>query len=462
MKNGFMRTFVIILAFLVLFEITALFSLYHLVPFILLSILLFMTLILLFRYIPKYDKLTNTYRYITFKDKYYSLEGRKALIYIDINNSSLIEKIYSKSKKDEIIKEISKIIKKNINTDLITRKTVDRFLVCVKYSSRESLENLVKRIYKEVQNLELADLYVITCSFGISICGKNSIEEEEWKCYAALKEAKEHYSKYYSFYEEEDFEEKVINKKAVDELVYAIKNNQLLVYLQPIYDTDTKKISGAEALVRMKKDNKIVPAGKFITTAQKEGLISLIDKYVINEVCLLIEKFKKEHVDFKKIAVNVSRETLEDEDSIEYYKEVFKKHGVDNGDIELEITERNNNESEIESLKSSIKHLEKNFNLSLDDFGTGYSTLSMISEYNIKTLKIDRSFISNDIEKNKKIIKYLILLAKELGIDTVAEGVESKEQYNYLKKVGCKKIQGYYFAQALTSDDFKELVLKEK
>ena len=422
-------------------------------------IILMALLLYLLRLVPKYEKITNKYKYETFKEKYYQFKEKKVLILFDINEYILLEKLYTKSKRDEIVKEVTDIIVKNTKTDLITRKFNDKFLICIKYQSKEKIEELVTKIHKEVENIKLPESYILSCSFGISYCDKNNLEDEELDCISALKSAKDSYNKFYSFYELEAFDTKINNKKILDELIYSLKNNKLIIYLQPIYDTKTLKINGAEALVRMKKDDQIIPAGNFIDLAEKEGLITLVDRYVFVEVCKIINSFKKEKIPFHKIAVNVSRETIEE--SLDFYNENFKKYGITRSDIELEITERNSSESEIKDLKKAIKNLEKDFIISLDDFGTGYSTLSMLSEYDIHTLKIDKAFVNSDLEKNKKIISHLVELSKELNIETIAEGVENEEEYNFLKKLGCNNIQGYYLSRPISVEDFKSKILNK-
>ena len=457
MKNRLLKFLPIFIILLLITDIVIIImqNYYSLSVILTMSILLF-----IYRQIPKYENITDTYKNDTFRKKYYKFNEKKVLICIDINEYVLLERLYTKNKRNNILKQVSNIIINNTKTDLITRKYNDKFFVCIKYQNKEKIEKIIKNINSDIQKIKVSDKYILSCCFGVSYCDKNRLEDEELECFIALKKAKESYNNYYDFYEKEDFDKKINNKRIIDELIYSLNNNNLLVYLQPIYETKTKKISGAEALIRIERDNKIIPAGEFIDLAEKEGLITLIDRFIFVEVCKIISNCKKEKIDFKKIAVNVSRETLELEDTLSFYEENFKKYGINKGEIELEITERNSTMSELNSFKSIIKKLEKLFLISVDDFGTGYSTLSMLSEYNIDTLKIDRSFVNSDLDKNKRIIEHLVKLSNELNIKTVAEGVSEEKEYEFLKNIGCTYLQGYYFSKPMSSEEFKTLIKK--
>jgi EAL domain-containing protein (putative c-di-GMP-specific phosphodiesterase class I) len=222
----------------------------------------------------------------------------------------------------------------------------------------------------------------------------------------------------------------------------------------------SKSIIGSEALVRLVKDGKIVPAKDFIDVAEKYQFTVPLDKYVLIETCKYIKELKSKKIKFNCISVNISRNTLCDDNMLVYYTNILNQYDIKKNEIEFEVTERDSSESI--DLSDTIHELSKKFNVSIDDFGTGLSSLSMLSESRIKTIKIDRKFVVDKSESTRKILDNIIKLASSLGFDIVAEGVETKEQVDYLKKKGCNIIQGYYFYEPMSFEEFVKVLEGEK
>ena len=238
----------------------------------------------------------------------------------------------------------------------------------------------------------------------------------------------------------------------------ALENEEFEVYYQPKINVKTNKIEGVEALVRWKKGDKIIPPSDFIPIFEKNQFIIKLDTYILKKVCKDLEEWKKKYknISMPLVSVNVSKEHLTRKNFKSEYESIVKKRGINPKEIEIEITETATIEKDIISMIKEIK--EAGFIISIDDFGTGYSSLSMLQDMSIDTIKIDKIFIDqinlNDTKKN--IIEYIILIAKKLKIKTVAEGVENKEQVEYLKKLGCDFIQGYYYFKPLTKKEFEK------
>ena len=408
--------------------------------------------------LPKHDSLTKTYTYNSFKKKISSKKNMEYIVYIDIDDFSLLENILNKKKINKLIKNISIIVKGNFKKDIISRKFKDTFVVCTAMD-KENLIKKIKTIHAEIQKIQIDDNYSVSSSFGISVFDNENIDLSEWKAYVALKNAKKLYGEYYSIYDDEMLSKLKNDKKVADELTKTIANKKPIVYYQPIYSVNGKKICKSEALVRLASNNEIVPAANFIPIAQKTGHIKLIDRFVIKEVFSKINETKKEGKRFVKVAINISRESIEDNTFIDYIYNLAKKYNIEKDDVEFEIVEDNFNRVDVDTLNDRIVELSNNYNISLDDFGTCYSNLLMLSKFNVKTLKIDKSFVNKiGNEKDQYIIKNIINLAKELKVETVAEGVETEEEYNYLKKVGCDMVQGFMLSKPVNYDDFKKML----
>ncbi len=242
-----------------------------------------------------------------------------------------------------------------------------------------------------------------------------------------------------------------------EELLNSIKNNEFIIYLQPKFDTLTEKIVGAEALIRKLKDGKIIMPNEFIPQYEKTGSIIRLDMYVLEEVCKLQKKWRKLNLPILPISINESRHHLKNKNHIQELQEIINRYETDTKLIELELTETTIVEDILLAKNAAISAKKLGFTLSMDDFGTGYSAFNILKDIEIDILKIDKTFFEN-LEKNKRaqiIIEAIVKMCKKLKIKTVAEGIETKEQVEFLKKIRCDIIQGYYFSKPITILEFE-------
>lgn len=255
-----------------------------------------------------------------------------------------------------------------------------------------------------------------------------------------------------------------IEIKNSSELINSIKNNEFIIFLQPKFDIVTEKVVGAEALVRKLKDGKIIMPNEFIPQYEKTGLITKLDMYVLEEVCKLQKKWRELNLPLLPISINESRHHLKNKNHIQELQEIINRYNADANLIELEMTETTVVE-DILVAKGAAEAVKKlGFVVSMDDFGTGYSSFNILKDIEIDILKIDKEFFKN-LENNKRaqiIIETIIKMCKKLKIKTVAEGIETKEQVDFLKKVECDIIQGYYFSKPITIPEFEEKYLIKK
>ena len=252
-------------------------------------------------------------------------------------------------------------------------------------------------------------------------------------------------------------------KKILEErLKNGIKNNEFVIYLQPKFYTNTGKLAGAEALIRWNRDGKLVMPNIFIPLFEKYELITELDTYVLENICRLQQQWRKQEYNIVTISVNESRLHLYNENHINDLIDLVNKYNVQPNTIELEMTETTVVHN-VELAKEAEKNVHKlGFIVSMDDFGTGYSSFSMLKNINIDVLKMDKSFFDDVLEsrRGKIIIEAVIEMSHKLNMKVVAEGIETKEQVEYLKNVKCDMIQGYYFEKPMTIEKFEEKYMK--
>ena len=248
-------------------------------------------------------------------------------------------------------------------------------------------------------------------------------------------------------------------RKILEErLKNGIKNNEFVIYLQPKFYTNTGKLAGAEALVRWNRDGDVVMPNIFIPLFEKYELITVLDTYVLENICRLQQQWRKQEYNIVPISVNESRLHLYNENHINELIDLVNKYNVQPNTIELEMTETTVVHN-VELAKEAERNVHKlGFTVSMDDFGTGYSSFSMLKNINIDVLKMDKSFFDDIVEssRGKIIIEAIIEMSHKLGIEVVAEGIENKEQVDYLKRINCDMIQGYYFEKPISIEKFEE------
>lgn len=249
-----------------------------------------------------------------------------------------------------------------------------------------------------------------------------------------------------------------------EDLLNSINNNEFKIFLQPKFDTVSEKIVGAEALVRKVVDGNIIMPDKFIPAYEKTGIITILDMYILKEICKLQKKWRELKFPLIPISINESRHHLKNQNHVQELQDIINEFGADTRLIELEMTENTVIEDILRAKKAAESVKKLGFVVSMDDFGTGYSSFNILKDIKIDILKIDKSFF-NDLENNKRariIIEAIIKMCKKLKIKTVAEGIETKGQVDFLKKIKCDIIQGYYFSKPLKIIDFENKYLKEK
>ncbi len=384
---------------------------------------------------------------------------------LDINKFKMINKAYGYKIGDNILfgigEELQKIfIDKN---SLICRYSNDFFAVL--FESNKNIVNLLNSVIRNIENLKLNNnLYNLSINIGVYKIKKDDkdIIQVLDKAIIAHSISKGDVFDKYHIYDEKIEKEIEEESKIENEINNALLKKEFKVYYQPKIYTNTEKIYGAEALVRWEHNGELIPPNKFIPLFEKNRFILKLDLYIFEQVCkdmkMCKEKYGKEPV----ISVNVSRQHFMEENFLEKYAMITEKYGINPNNIDLEITESAAVNDGIDIIEIMKKMKKLGFLISIDDFGTGYSSLSMLQDMPADIIKIDKSFVDRIEKKEKNIVDYILNIAKELNLETIAEGVETKEQREYLLEKGCDIIQGYYYSKPLPVDEFEKYFNNQK
>ena len=277
--------------------------------------------------------------------------------------------------------------------------------------------------------------------------------------------ARGHYKEHLIIFDEKVRKREIFEQRLQNDLRHSLDSLEFEVYYQPKYDIQSEppRLVSAEALVRwIHPELGLISPNDFIPLFEKNGQISLIDKYVWTEAAKQIVKWKNLYGVTIPVSVNLSRVDVFDPMLEETLDGILKFHGLDQKALKLEVTESAYTENAYQVIRVVESLRKKGYEVEMDDFGTGYSSLNMLSEMPIDVLKMDRGFIRNieHDEKNIQLVALILDIARNLKIPVVAEGVETEEQIRLLKELGCAIVQGYYFSKPLHASDFEAMFVK--
>ncbi len=394
-----------------------------------------------------------------------------ALLFIDLDHFKEINDSLGHDVGDEVLKEVTirlaHIVRKE---DFIARLGGDEFTVILENLTQWQNASLLagkilEALAKPIQ-IKDKDLFV-SCSIGISLSPNDGNSPSNLLKFAdsAMYEAKAIGRNNYQYYDAK-MTELVFQRVAMETSLRAgIKNEEFIVYYQPQIDGRNGKVIGMEALVRWNHPTMgIVPPNKFIPLAESTGLIIELDRYVMNTAIRQITKWYKEGLNPGVLAMNLAVKQLEKKDFIPLLKSFIKDIQCKPQWLELEVTESQIMSNPEESIKILKKIRDIGIELAVDDFGTGYSSLIYLKKLPIHKLKIDQAFIKDlpDNDEDVSITKAVIALAQSLNLKVIAEGVETKEQKDFLVSNGCNNIQGYYYSKPLPATEIENMLLKAK
>lgn len=386
-----------------------------------------------------------------------------AIIAGDVERFKIVNDTLGEEKADMLLRYIADCLREkfSVHDSVLSRNYADQFLIFTKYF--DGLDKVLKDIVKSVKSFIKTDK--IFMNFAIYNVGEEDISIRSMcdRAVLAAGTIKGEYNKNVCFYDDE-LRARMIREQLITNIMNdALNNNEFQVYYQPKFDANTEHIAGAEALVRwISPDYGFMSPGDFIPLFEKNGFITQLDMYVWESVCKYIKKIRDKHKgECIPISVNVSRKDIYNKDLPEHFTNLIKKYDLEPKYLHLEITETAYTDNPYQLIEAVEKLKSIGFVIEMDDFGSGYSSLNMLSELPINVLKLDMKFIQNEQAHNRSsnIISSVINLAKWMNLLVVAEGVETKEQLDYLRNLNCNLIQGYYFAKPMPAEEFERLLI---
>ena len=386
-------------------------------------------------------------------------------VFLDIDNFNLIATLYGNEESDKTICQIHSIIEKCVGENgIFCRNSSDQFCVMYFYVNIEEMEESLQQ-FISVLHSNRAMEHILRPSLGIYVVEDRdeNVEDMITKARIAHETIKQTSESNVAYYDESFRNKMYENRHMEDEMELALDRHEFVPYIQPKYNAFTGEICGAEALIRwITADGMVISPGKFIPLAENNGFIRHLDREMFAMVCRIQKHFVDSGIKPVPISVNVSRQLMYDRNFVEDYQQAIKNMGLTNDMVELEITESALFE-DLDLFRNTLEKLRGyGFRILMDDFGTGYSSLMMLKSVPIDEIKLDKSFIDdyND-EKGSSIICCVLNLAKMLELPVVAEGVETENQYLYLKQRGCEVIQGYYFAKPMPAAEYVKRMKQE-
>jgi len=389
--------------------------------------------------------------------------SRMAILFLDLDNFKIINDTLGHAMGDKLLISASSRLKSLLNErSTVSRLGGDEFVIIINdIANNLEITLLCDRIIKLLEEpfvFNEQEMFIGT-SIGVSLYPDDAECTDTLLSYAdtAMYRAKEKGKNNYQFFTSSMHDTILFRHDIETKLHHAIENNEFRIKYQPKIDVITKKVIGAEALLRWnQKDLGEVSPADFIPIAEESSLINDIGKWVITQVCRDVAHLKHNFKNDLCISLNVSSSQILHQNLHQIIEENLNKNDIDSSSIELEFTENMLIKQARKSLLV-LEALEKiGVKLSIDDFGTGYSSLNYLKTLPIHALKIDKSFIC-DTPSHKgdcAIAKSIISLAKNLNLDVVAEGVETPEQLKFLQENGCSIIQGFYFSKPLDINAF--------
>ena len=367
---------------------------------------------------------------------------------------------------DKVLLMLAKDVK--YATEIARHKSVcgriggDTFAILT--DSEISINTLSKsKVSDYIQNPLTGLDYAISFYAGVYRIKKGDTDIDSMLDHAgyALKWVSGNFKTNLAFYED-DIEREDEHRKSVEQKVRtAIAEREFKVYLQPVYNTMTRERVSAEALVRwIDSKNQMINPGDFIPILEKNGFISELDLYILEEVCRTLREWMDAGIDVVPVSVNFSRVDVDYPHIVEHIIGIVDKYHLEHSLIKIELTESAFNDNMIRIIEFLEKLHNSGFIIMMDDFGSGYSNLNMFKDMPVDIVKIDMYFLRNieNSEKGMIVLESVVHMAKRLGLQIVVEGVETQQQYDYIRKLRCDMIQGYYFAKPMPSEIFPDQV----
>lgn len=410
-----------------------------------------------------YDSLTKAYnRYGFYKNAQKLIKEHTdteyCLILSDIKSFKLINEIYGENIADKIlIDEVNIMRQKMKGNSVLGRLNGDIIAMVIpkEYLSEKEFSDMIKLLSDRYSNKNFR-LHIYLGVYYIKDVNE-TIRQMVDKVSLVIMKSKGNMSNYILYYDENSYRNDIFKQQLIGEFETALNENQFCMYLQPQTDKDGNML-GAEALIRWNHPNMgLIMPGAFIECFEDAGLIYRLDNYIWEEAAKQLKIWKDSGYNYY-ISVNISAKDFYHIDVYQTFKNLVSKYGIDTDKLHIEITETALSEDKQAAHKTIERLHDEGFIIEIDDFGSGYSSFNFLKDVCADVIKIDRVFLkkSSHEERGEQILRSIISLSHDIGMDVITEGVENVDQLSMLAKMNCDWFQGYYFSKPITVGDFEE------
>jgi diguanylate cyclase (GGDEF)-like protein len=410
-----------------------------------------------------YDELTGLYNRDGFVEKVeesleHNYKHDYLIIRFDIKNFKFVNSIFGRESGDMLLSEIGDTLKEHCYPDEVCgRLEGDRFAVFVNSQDSQQVVSLISETEFQVVDNETYPIHIDVGIYQIRD-EDDSVTEMCDRAGMALSTIKNNLMEKIAVYEDSMYERLLREHEMSLDLPAAIEEEQLKLYLQPQIDLNGVVV-GAEALVRWQHPEKgLLMPGEFVPIFERNYMIVEMDRYVWEKACQLLRRWTDEGRPDIYISINISPKDFECIDVYEVLVGLVRKYNLQMHQLKVEITESTIMENPNHQVQLIGRLREAGFYVEMDDFGSGYSSISMLKDIEIDAIKLDMRFLcrTGHTDRATKIIQTMINLIRDFGMTVIAEGVEDREQVEFLSQIGCDLFQGFYFSKPLPIEDFEK------
>ena len=398
-----------------------------------------------------------------FPDHLEQLTKSAALVIFDITKFKVINDLYGYERGNQVLHRVADLLRQNLQPgETFCRSSADNFVLLLGCEDRSQLRSRLNKLATQIRrDCTVNDAcLMIDAAFGVyEITEAIPFFIMLDRAHLALENAKRGAGDKIQFYDENE-RQRILNERQLENsMESALESGAFSVYFQPKCDFKTGKIRGAEALVRWNDAARgLVRPDEFIPLFERNGFILRLDMFILEQVVKMLTQWKQDGKKIVPVSVNFSRQHLNDSGYIPQMTRIVDKYHLAHEMIEVELTESVilNNVSLAQNVVRGLHH--KGFSVSMDDFGSGYSSLNVLKNLQFDSIKLDKEFLSgfDQNENAKRVIIGAVEMIKALGVQVIAEGVETQAQVDFLRGIGCDVAQGYFYAKPLMKEDFEK------
>ena len=376
------------------------------------------------------------------------------VLYLDYCHLKLFNNRHGFLTGDVLIRGLGGLLRTTFGMDFSARQESDHFVVL---TDREGVEGKLKQLFAETRKLNFGNSLPLKVGIYDTAFGMTDFTQACRRAKQACDSLENTLISDYAWFDREIMEQASLREYIIRNFHRAMEEGWIQVYYQPVIRSLTGSFCGAEALVRwIDPVHGMILPNHFIPVLEEINQIFQMDLYVFEQVCRDFQSLRESRRSIVPVSVNLSRTDFCHSDAADRIECLAEKYEVPRDIINIEITESAFAENVSEIGRGIERFHQLGYQVWMDDFGTGSSSLGILKDYSFDELKIDMSFLSSDSEKARSIIRSTVRMAKQIGIQTLAEGVETEEQYRFLRSIGCEKLQGYYFGKPMPLPEMDE------